>query len=163
MLSPALLAITASGAAAGCPAPFVHEGPNRLMPRPFNLHSRWIAPEPRKLLAVMWSGRAVDGRFSVYAGGRNPVTGINEKIMWVVPARATGLTGTRLKLVWLRAGRRHVQVNQGYPGRRQQRISRPRIYPSILKPPAPGCWKLRIRIGRIRSTMHVIVQPPPRR
>ena len=157
MLSIALLAAAASG----CPAPPVRTADNPLLPREFVRGSRWIGPKKRRLYAVLWAGRAVQGRFSVYAHGFNPVTGINEKIMWVVPAKATGLSASWLRLEWRRRDRRFVQRNTGYPGRDYARTRAPRIYPSILEPPDPGCWKLRVRTGHIKSTMYVIVQPQP--
>ena len=159
MLPAALLAMVVSGAAGGCPAPHVHTTANPLLPHGFRHDSRWIAPAPRRLLAVMWAGRAVDGRFSVYAHGFNPVTGINEKIMWVVPRKAVPLSGRTLRFEWRRDGRSVVQSQHGYPGSRHERSAR--IYPSILVAPSPGCWKLRVKIGRIKETMYVLVQPQP--
>src|SRR4051794_3766785 len=159
MFAAALLALAVSGAAAGCTAPRVHTDANRLLPYGFKHGSRWIAPDPQRLLAVMWAGRAVGGRFSVYAHGFNPVTGINEKIMWVVPKRKVHLSGSTLRLEWRRDGRNFVQRQSGVSGSRHQRF--PRIYPSILAPPSPGCWKLRVKIGRIKETMFVLAQPQP--
>jgi hypothetical protein len=160
VLPAAIAALAVTGAASGCPAPHVHTTANPLLPRPFAHGSRWIAPAPRRLLAVMWAGRAVDGRFSVYAHGLDPVTGTAEKIMWVVPWRAVRRSGSTLRLEWTRGRRRFVQRQTGVDGSRQQRSAR--IYPSILRPPAPGCWKLRVKINRIEDTMYVLVQPQPR-
>jgi hypothetical protein len=112
----------------------------------------------------MWSGRAVGGRFSVYAGGVNKATGINEKIMWIVPGRAADDSDLTLRLVWRRGGRDYPQrygggATDGRQGRRPEGASR--SYPSILRPPSPGCWKLRVVTGRIKVSMLVIVTPPP--
>lgn len=160
MMSLAAAAIVASGAG-GCSAPPVRTHDNPLLPREFVEGSRWIAPKRKRQYAVMWAGRAVDGRFSVYAGGNNPVTGINEKIMWVVPARATGLASTRMRIEWRRDGESVVQRGAQRAGSPARRQPHPRIYPSILRPPEPGCWKLRLATGKIRSTIYVIVQAPP--
>ena len=162
MLPLALLALVAAGSAPACPAPLVHTHDNPRLPREFVEGSRWIAPQPKRLHAVMWAGRAVDGRFSIYAGGKNPVTGIHEKIMWVVPARSTHLSSSGLRIVWRRDGRRYVQRREGRVRSNSfRRLENPEIYPSILEPPDPGCWKLRLRTGRIKASMHVIVQAPP--
>ena len=164
MLLLALFAIAAAGTAPSCPAPLVHTHANSLLPREFVEGSRWIAPQPKRLHAVMWSGRAVDGRFSIYAGGVNRATGIAEKIMWVVPARATHLSSSGMRIVWRRDGRRVVQRREGrIRSNSFRRLDQPEIYPSILVPPDPGCWKLRLRTGRIKATMYVIVQPSPTR
>ena len=158
------LAVAAAAAAPGCPAPVVETHDNPFLPRGFESGSRWIAPKRKRLYAVMWAGRAVDGRFSVYAGGRNPQTGIAEKIMWVVPARATGLAATGMGLEWRRNGKSFVQRREGRPGRMSfKRCPEPLFYPSILEPPEPGCWKLRVRTGRVRVTLYVIVEAPPSR
>ena len=164
MLPLALLAAAAAASGPGCPAPAVREADNKFLPPPFNTESRWIAPEQKRLYAVMWSGRAVDGKFSIYAGGHNPVTGINEKIMWVVPERATPLATNRIRLEWRRGDTTFVQ-NYGPRGDGPDytRLRFGRIYPSILEPPSPGCWKLRVQTGRIKVTMYVIVTPPPQR
>jgi hypothetical protein len=153
-----------SAAVAGCPAPPVHTTPNPLLPREFVRGSRWIAPEPRRLLAVMWSGRAVDGRFSVYARGVNPVTGIAEKIMWVVPARATARANRGMRIAWRRGDRRYVQDDPSGVGKPLgKRLDEPLIYPSTLRAPSPGCWRLTLRTGRIKTTMRVLVQPQPQK
>lgn len=163
MLPLAVIALAASGA--GCPAPAVQTSDNPYLPAEFTHGSRWIAPSPRRLYAVMWSGRAVNGRFSVFAHGFNPVTGINEKIMWVVPNRTSARSGKRISVTWRRHGRTARVQRFGrsgdVPGTRRGRELWVPIYPSILRAPSQGCWKLRIRTGRIRTTMFVLVQPQP--
>jgi hypothetical protein len=110
----------------------------------------------------MWSGRAVDGRFSIYAHGFNPVTGINEKIMWVVAPQAKRLASTRLRIDWIKDGRRR-RVQRFGDRRRWARYRHETVYPSVLDAPSTGCWKLRIRTGRVHATMYVLVQPQPRK
>jgi hypothetical protein len=166
VLPSALLALAMAASGGGCPAPIVQTERNPLLPPEFVEGSRWIAPGAHTLYAVMWAGRAVDGRFSVYAGGFNPVTGINEKIMWVVPARRTDASSPRLRLVWRLGQSRFVQVTRAAGasttrGHETRGSPRPRIYPSVLRPPREGCWRLAVNTGRIRETMHVIVTPPP--
>src|SRR3954468_15089058 len=146
-------------AAAACPSPVVEPPPNpvlayfRTMP--------WITASPRRLYALMWSGRAVDGRWSLYAHGSNPVTGISEKTMWVVDRRARRLAGPRLRMTWVRDGRvRRVQTVGWSGGDRRPRVV---FSPSIPTAPSPGCWKLRVRTGRIKTTIRVFVQPQPQR
>jgi len=146
-------------AVASCPAPAVQEPPNPVMR---SLRMPWFTAEPRQLYGLMWSGRAVDGRWSLYAHGFNPVTEISEKTMWVVDPRARLLAGPRLRLTWRRDGRvRRVQRFGWSPDRPDGRPRRI-FYPSIPNAPSPGCWKLRVKTGRIRATLRVLVQPQPR-
>jgi hypothetical protein len=158
----ALLAIAAAGVAPGCPAPAVHTDDNALLPAPFDHGSRWFAARPGTLYAVMWSGRAVDGRFSVYAHGFNPVNGINEKIMWVIPYRLRRLASTRLRIDWIKDGRRQRVQRYGDSPRHSDGARHYIVYPSILRAPSTGCWKLRLTSGHIHVGMHVLVQPQPR-
>jgi hypothetical protein len=158
------LGLIAAAAASGCPAIPVQSTHNPLLGAGFADSPRWIEPKPRRLYAVMWSGRAVDGRFSVYAHGFNPVTGISEKIMWVVPRSDRPRAGYRIRMSWWRGGeRRRVQ----YAGRSAAGSSRPGhlyrrgIYPSILNAPDEGCWKLKLHTGKVDATIHVLVQPQP--
>jgi hypothetical protein len=85
-------------AAPVCPAARVrHEANERLG----DLNGgRWIVTSPRSagIFAYLWGGSEIDGRVAVYAGGVNPNTGTNEKVMWIVdPARR--LREGRLRIV----------------------------------------------------------------
>jgi hypothetical protein len=157
----ALLAIAASAPAPGCPAPAVHTERNALLPAEFRDASRWFTARPQRLYGIMWSGRAVDGRLSVYAHGSNPITGISEKIMWIVPQAVKRQAGTRLRMQWIRAGRVRKVQRVGDPPRHAS-SRHYTMYPSILRAPAPGCWTLKLRTGRVRATIRVLVQPQPR-
>jgi hypothetical protein len=149
-------------AVASCPAPAVKEPPNPVMR---SLRMPWFTAEPRQLYGLMWSGRAVDGRWSLYAHGGNPVTGISEKTMWVVDPRARLLAGPRLRLAWRRDGRVRRVQRFGWSPDSDPRRRRPRVifYPSIPNAPSPGCWKLRLKTGQIKTTIRVLVIPQPQR
>jgi hypothetical protein len=132
------------------------------LPHGFVHGSRWFQAAPRRLLAVMWAGHDVDGRFALYEHEPDPRH--DAKIMWVVPARATGRASDTLRIEWRKPGSRTYTQREGPREERSfTRLDHPRIYPSALAPPAPGCWKLRLRTGRIKATMRVIVEPQPPR
>ena len=82
--------------------------------------------------------------------------------MWVVPQRVKRLASSRLRIEWRKDGR--LRRVQGFGDPPRWALKRHEtIYPSILNAPSPGCWQLRLRTGRIRATMHVLVQPQPRK
>src|ERR1700754_4108426 len=92
----------------------------------------------------------VDGRFRLHVGGhRDKATGLSQKIPWFVPMRAGSqprllVTGTRLS-----PSRRTFRQRFGraeYPGQDRERRY---VYPSIISPPAAGCWRLRFQSGTI--------------
>ena len=100
----------------------------------------------------------VDGRFRMRVGGmRDPETGLSQKIPWFV--RRGHPSGTVLKITGKRLGAepRTWRVRLG-------RTANPRggyVFPSILKPPAEGCWRLTFRSGRSSGRLTVLVTPAP--
>jgi hypothetical protein len=155
-------------AAPVCPAARVrHEANERLG----DLNGgRWIVTSPRSagIFAYLWGGSEIDGRVAVYAGGVNPNTGTNEKVMWIVdPARR--LREGRLRIVAQRLrvtptgrvrrsrGSFRLELWEAYseqtPGH---------IFPSIIAPPRPGCWRLTVRTPGITTRVIIRALPVPR-
>lgn len=101
----------------------------------------------------------VDGRFRLHVGHyRDKTIGLTQKIPWFVAMRAGTspqlvVTGKRLspspRTFRQRLGR------AGYPGQDQERRY---VYPSIISPPAPGCWRLRFRSGKVDARVIVLVR-----
>ena len=98
----------------------------------------------------------VDGRFRLRVGGyRDRETGLSQKIPWF--ARSGAPVGRRLRIRGTRLGpdTRHFTqvlrraVNGGSRGRS--------VYPSIISPPAEGCWRLRFTSGRASGRLTVLV------
>ena len=68
------------------------------------------------------------------AGGRVPGTDRGPKILWMIDSPPRGdlaVTGTNLS----------------GPGTFSQTFEGAGSYPSVLKVPSPGCWKLDLKIG----------------
>jgi hypothetical protein len=101
----------------------------------------------------------VDGRFRLHVGDvRDKATGLSQKIPWFVATRAgTGrsllVTGTRL--MPSRRTFRQRFGRAGYPGQEQERRY---VYPSIIAPPAAGCWRLRFQSGKVDARVVVLVR-----
>lgn len=155
---------TARASAPVCPAARVHHEPNARLGTLDG--GAWVAPTPRAagLFGSLFGGREVDGRFSVYAGGRNPINGASEKVLWILASGAPGggrltIAGRRLRVTAsgrvrvTRGAFRHVAweaSSDQTPGR---------LFPSILDVPRPGCWRLTLRTGPVSARMIVTVQP----
>ena len=104
-------------------------------------------------MGYLFGGEVVDGRFAVYAGGTNPGTRTDEKILWVVPRQKR--VGPRLAI----SGRRDGSTTVTYRRRLAEAGGAPHhIFPSILDLPAPGCWKLTLRTAKISATLSVLAQ-----
>jgi hypothetical protein len=131
----------------------VHEEPNPILGTLSG--GRWVAGSPRTsgLVGYLFGGEVLDGRFAVYAGGTNPGTRTNEKILWVVPRRKR--VGPRLAI----SGRRDGSTTVTYRRRLAEAGGAPHhIFPSILDLPVPGCWKLTLRTAKISATLTVLAQ-----
>jgi len=80
----------------------------------------------------------------VYAGGRTPAGGSATKILWVPRSRpragrTLAVTGRRLDAPG--------SFSQGF------RIVPGSQFPSIVRVPSAGCWRLTLRSGRLRATV----------
>jgi hypothetical protein len=161
-----LAAVVASGLASAAPAisshaqtstcgARVHQESNPLLGTLGR--SRWVAGSPRTsgLIGVLFGGEVVNGRLAVYAGGVNPGTRGNEKILWIVSRRKRA--GSRLVI----SGRKDGATAITYR-RRFGVAGSPQVpgynYPSILDLPVPGCWKLTLRTGKVAATVIVLAQ-----
>jgi hypothetical protein len=133
----------------------VHQEPNPLLGTLGR--SRWVAGTPRTsgLIGVLFGGEVVNGRLAVYAGGVNPGTRGNEKILWIVSRRKRA--GSHLAI----SGRKDGATAVTYR-RRFGVTGSPQVpgynYPSILDLPVPGCWKLTLRTGKVTATVIVLAQ-----
>jgi hypothetical protein len=149
-----------------CPAVLVRHEPNPALGTLSG--GRWVAMSPRSLgiIGYLFGGEEVDGRFAVYAGGRHPVTGANEKVLWIVPRRLRGfpvkLVGRRLR-VDARTGA--VRTARGAFSRTLNESASPqtpgRLFPSTIVARTPGCWRLTLQVGRVSARAIVLVQPVP--
>jgi hypothetical protein len=104
----------------------------------------------------------VNGRFSLRVGGMRTAT-MSSKIFWLLPPGYVlpndGPNGeTRLVVTgrWLGTPvRRFKQVFLGGKGGTDQRYG----FPSILKPPAVGCWRLTFRAGTVSGSATMLARP----
>jgi hypothetical protein len=116
-----------------------------------------VAGSPRTsgLVGALFGGEVVNGRLAVYAGGVNPGTRANEKILWILPKRKR--IGPRLAI----SGRNDGSTVVTYR-RRLAEAGSAQVpgynYPSILDLPVPGCWKLTLRTAKISATVSVLAQ-----
>lgn len=100
----------------------------------------------------------LDGRFRLRVGGyRDRSTGLTQKIAWSVSRRAD--VGSRLLVVARRlpplpARRFTTTLGRTYATGDARRW----FFPSILEPPAEGCWRLRFSSGRVVGDLVVLVR-----
>jgi hypothetical protein len=83
----------------------------------------------------------VDGRFSLRVG-RMRTDELSQKIPWFLPRRfrvgpALAVTGRRMDA----AGRFTQRFREAFGA------SGPHVFPTIIAPTAPGCWRLTLRTG----------------
>ena len=93
----------------------------------------------------------VNGRFRLHVGQyRDRATGLSQKIPWRVSGEAD--VGRRLDI-------RARRLPPRSPRRFHQRLHNAGgIFPSIIKPPAEGCWRLRFTSGSARGKLIVLVR-----
>jgi hypothetical protein len=138
----------------GCDASPVHY---QRGPEPLNLLVPWVAPKPRSSgltgylfyysNALSW-GRLHVRQFRMYARGHAPDAQLNMKILWT-PSK--GATKLRIRGKRLEGSRSSSQnVLPPVPGRSHQ-------FPSIVKVPEAGCWRLTIQAGRSTGRLTVLV------
>jgi hypothetical protein len=133
----------------------VHREPNRQLGTLSG--SRWVAGSPRtsSLVGVLFGGEVVNGRFAVYAGGVNPGTRGNEKILWILPNRKR--VGPRLVISGRKDGSTAVTYRRRLAATGSAQVPGYN-YPSILDLSVPGCWKLTLRTAKISATVSVLAQ-----
>lgn len=93
----------------------------------------------------------VDGRFRLHVGAlRDKATGLSQKIPWFANRRAE-ITGS-LAVVGTRLNRQPPrQFRQVFPS------GGGRVFPSIIKPPLPGCWRFQFRSGSAKGSVIALV------
>ena len=133
----------------------VHREPNRQLGTLSG--SRWVAGSPRTsgLVGILFGGEVVNGRLAVYAGGVNPGTRANEKILWILPPRKR--VGPRLAISGRKDGSTAVTYRRRLAATGSAQVPGYN-YPSILDLPVPGCWKLTLRTAKISATVSVLAQ-----
>ena len=146
---------TSSHAQASTCGARVHKEPNRQLGTLSG--SRWVAGSPRTsgLVGVLFGGEVVNDRLAVYAGGVNPGTRANEKILWLLPKRKR--VGPRLVISGRKDGSTAVTYRRRFAETGSAQVPGYN-YPSILDLPVPGCWKLTLRTAKISATVSVLAQ-----
>jgi hypothetical protein len=101
----------------------------------------------------------VDGRFALHVGHlRDPVTGLSQKILWVLPPGYRKYVGPRLVFT----GRLDGVVRYRASTYGTSRAGDPNYYfPSILAPPLAGCWSMTLTTGRLKARLTVLVREHP--
>lgn len=144
-----------------CPAALVHRDSNDPLSR------RWIVPSPASAGITGGVPNEVDGRVAIYAGGVNPVTGTNEKILWTIdPAKHVGsslqIVGQRVRVTAI--GRLRA-VSGSFRLKLYEAVSEQatgHLFPSIIAPPRAGCWRLTFRTGPTSARLIIRALPVPR-
>jgi hypothetical protein len=146
--SVSLFAVSSAGGSptaqiAACTAAQVHYIAYKTSP-PALRNTPWVAASPSTSMLVghvlywrstVW-GKQADSKtpFHIYIGGRAPGNGVHMKILWALRAGSA----SRLKVQGTRLGR-PGQFTQTFPGGHE--------FPSIVKIPTAGCWKLTLTAG----------------
>jgi hypothetical protein len=98
----------------------------------------------------------VGGRFSLHVGPWRVKDDLTQKIPWYVRANAGAgasivMTAVRLAPLPARRFRQTFQTGgSGYP----QGV----VFPSIINPPSPGCWRLTMRTGEVTASFVALVR-----
>jgi hypothetical protein len=100
----------------------------------------------------------LNGRFRLRVGGyRDETTGLTQKIAWTVSRRSD--VGRRLRIDAKRLPPRTPRTFHQKLRRTSGLGDRKRwFFPSIIAPPAEGCWRLRFRSGRTTGSLIVLVR-----
>ncbi len=100
----------------------------------------------------------LNGRFRLRVGAyRDATTGLTQKILWSVSRQAT--VGTRLRIEARRLPPLSSRTFRVTLGRTSAIGDRRRwFFPSVIKPPAEGCWRLRFTSGRTAGSLIVLVR-----
>jgi hypothetical protein len=96
----------------------------------------------------------LDGRFRLRVGEyRDRATGLSQKIPWFVQRGAR--VGRSLLIVGERVGPSPRTFRQRL--RRTEDSAGQGVFPSIIAPPAEGCWRLRFTSGKTTAHLTVLV------
>ena len=99
----------------------------------------------------------VDGRFRLRVGAyRDRGTGLTQKIPWFIPLRYR--VGGSLRLVGHGVRNPRRTFTQTFQQAYSSDSPDEHVFPSIVKPPKEGCWRLSFRSGRISGALTVLVR-----
>jgi hypothetical protein len=102
----------------------------------------------------------VGGRFSLRVGGMR-TDSMSSKIFWRLPHDYDVPYGSPLVVAGRKFGfpaRRFTQTFPGGRGKLQPDMDYG--FPSIIKPPTVGCWRLTFAAGRVRGSLTMLARPP---
>lgn len=140
----------APGVPDSCPTSPVRHGPIPKGGFSRDTDYPWIAAksDAGKTLAVLFYSQ--DGTSLMRAGGTMS-PGITTKILWIMPTR----------------GHDHItlqgeEVPQGSEFKQTVPNSSGAQYPSVVKVPSPGCWKITAKVNDYSSTIVIPVTKAPR-
>jgi hypothetical protein len=101
----------------------------------------------------------VNGRFRLQVGGyRDRATGLTQKIPWFIATKYP--VGRVLTVRGERIGAHKRRFTQRFPqaGYMRSLNAGQYVFPSIIAPPAEGCWNMTFRsrhvVGRLRVWVH---------
>jgi hypothetical protein len=98
----------------------------------------------------------IDGRFRLHVGSyRDRTAGLSQKIPWFMRRGASG--GRTLRLTGTRLGPRRRTFSQVFRRAGGGGANRRAVYPSIIAPPAAGCWRLKFTSGKVTTRLTVLV------
>lgn len=149
-------------AAVACAATPVHGEP---LPKSGVLSElKWVQATPQRagIVGMLFAyDSAIAGepsRFALWAGGKAPPPGPNQKILWIVRnPRASGalvVRGTDLgDADTFRESFGHVHDASAQPAQGGE-------YASIVNVPHAGCWRLDVSSGRVKGWLIVEVVAP---
>jgi hypothetical protein len=101
----------------------------------------------------------VDGRFRLHVGPWRVRGGLTQKIPWFVPKRYP--IGGPLVVVGRRLDRSPRTFRQTFSAAGTSSPSTTYVFPSIIAPPAPGCWRLSFSSGRVTGSLVALVSDRP--
>jgi hypothetical protein len=145
--------LAAAALAAGCPSASVHYGPNA---ERTSETAPWVAAGigRERVVGFIYSyEQTLDDARVREASGFVVYAGALHKVAWF-PRRWSG-TGKALII----QGRR--TDGPGSFRARSTRTLAPQFYPSSLRVPSVGCWRLTVRTGTRSWTLHVRAVEPP--
>ncbi len=101
----------------------------------------------------------VGGRFSLRVGGMRTAT-MSSKILWTLPGTHDLPNDTALVVRGRRLSTPTRRFSQVFPGGRNAAQPDTVFYfPSIIKPPTVGCWRLTFTAGTVRGSLTMLARP----
>ena len=97
----------------------------------------------------------VGGRFRLHVGGYRVSGVLTQKIAWLVSPRAP--FGDVLVVTGRRIDGHAGAFRQTFARAFSPDAPRAKVFPSIIRPPARGCWRLTFRSGRAIGALTALV------